>query len=255
MRYCILTVLAAVLLIVGSCAESQDEQVQICSREKDQEIKVAVVTGGHDFEKEEFLGLFTGHKDIEYVHVPQSDHSEIFEDISQWPYDVIVLYNMTQQISPRRRANFVKLLENEVGLVVLHHSILAFQGWGEYKKIAGGRLYLEDTVEDGVEGRKLEFKHNVNFTIHIEDKEHPITRGLSDFTVYDETYKHGVIEPGNRVLLTTNEPTSDRIIGWVSGYDKGKVCFIESGHGTAIYSDANFRRLTAQAIRWCAGQL
>ena len=95
----------------------------------------------------------------------------------------------------------------------------------------------------------------MNFTIHIEDKEHPITRGLSDFTVNDETYKHGVFQPGNRVLLSTNEPTSDRIIGWVSGYDKGKVCFIESGHGTAIYSDANFRRLTAQAIRWCAERL
>jgi len=127
MRYCILVVLAAVLLIVGSCTECRTEQVRSCTGEKDRMIKVAVVTGGHDFEEEEFLSLFAGHKDIEYVHVPQSDHSEIFEDISQWPYDVIVLYNMTQQISPRRRANFVKLLEDGVGLVVLHHAILAFQ--------------------------------------------------------------------------------------------------------------------------------
>lgn len=255
MRYCILVFLAAVLLIVGSCTESRTQQVRDCSGEKGRMIKVAVVTGGHDFEKEEFLSLFAGHKDIEYVHVPQSDHSEIFEDISQWPYDVIVLYNMTQKISPRRRANFVKLLEDDVGLVVLHHAILAFQQWGEYKRIVGGRLYLEDAVEDGIEGKKLEYKHGVDFTIHIEDTEHPITRGLSDFTVHDETYKHGVFEPGNRVLLTTNESTSDSIIGWVSGYDKGKVCFIESGHGPTIYSDANFRRLTAQAIRWCAGRL
>lgn len=254
MRYYIMLVLAAVMLIVVSCTNTRPAGTQ-CPQEKHRTIKVAVVTGGHDFDKEKFLPLFVGHKNIEYVHAPQSDHSEIFEDISQWPYDVIVLYNMTQQISLKRQANFVRLLENRVGLLVLHHSILAFQNWPEYKKIVGGKLYLEDTVEDGIEGKKLEFKHDMNFTIHIEDKSHPITKGLSDFTVHDETYKNGVFEPGNRVLLTTDDPTSDRIIAWVSGYDKGKVCFIEPGHGTTIYADANYRRLVARAIRWCAGRL
>ncbi|MHC4395049.1 MAG: ThuA domain-containing protein [Planctomycetota bacterium] len=255
MRYRILLILAAVLLIVASCNDTKEPGKQICLGEKDRAIKVVVVTGGHDFNKEKFFPLFAEHKNIEYVHAPQVDHSEIFEDISRWPYDVIVLYNMTQQISPERRANFVRLLENRVGLLVLHHSVLAFQNWPEYKKIVGGRLYLEDTVEDDIKGKKLEFKHGVNFTIHIEDENHPITRGLSDFEVNDETYKHGVIEPSSRVLLTTDEVTSDRVIGWVSGYDEAKICFIESGHGDTIYADANFRRLVGRAIRWCAGRL
>ena len=255
MRYCFPAVLTAVLLIAGCCSEVEPAKTQTCTGEEDQIITVAVVTGGHDFDKEKFLALFSGYKGIEYVHVPQSDHSEIFEDISQWPYDVIVLYNMTQEISPKRQANFIRLLENQVGLLALHHSVLAFQNWPEYKKILGGRLYLKDTVEDGIECKMLEYKHDLNFTIHIEDENHPITKGLSDFTVHDETYKNGVFETGNHVLLTTDEPTSDRVIGWVSGYDKGKVCFIETGHGTAVYADANYRRLIARAIRWCAGRL
>lgn len=254
MRYCILIVLAMVVLMAGSCGETGRGGARICSGEKEI-IKVAVVTGGHEFDEETFFGLFEGYKDIEYVHSPQSDHSEIFEDISGWKYDVIVLYNMTQEISAKRQANFVRLLEDGVGLVALHHSVLAFQKWPEYKKIVGGRLYLEDTVEDGVECKKLEFKHDLDFTIRIEDKNHPITKGLRDFEVHDETYKNGVVEPSSHILLTTDEPTSDRIIGWVSGYDKGKVCFIEPGHGTGIFGDENYRRLVAQAIRWCAGKI
>ena len=237
-----------------SCGETEPSGKQVCSGEKEK-IKVAVVTGGHEFDEETFFGLFDGHRDIKYVHTPQSDHSEIFEDISGWEYDVIVLYNMTQEISAKRRANFVRLLDDGVGLVVLHHSVLAFQKWPEYKKIVGGRLYLEDTVEDGIEGKKLGYKHGVNYTIRIEDENHPITKGLRDFEIHDETYNNGVVEPSSHILLTTDEPTSDRIIGWVSGYDKGKVCFIEPGHGTIIFGDENYRRLVAQAIRWCAEKI
>ncbi len=252
MRYCIFVVLAAMVLMGCSCGETGLSGKQVCSGET---IKVAVVTGGHEFDEETFFELFEGHRGIEYVHTPQSDHSEIFEDISGWEYDVIVLYNMTQEISAKRQANFVQLLEDGVGLVVLHHSVLAFQKWPEYKKIVGGRLYLEDTVEDGIEGKKLGYKHGVNYTIHIKDENHPITKGLSDFTVNDETYNNGVVESSSHILLTTDEASSDRIIGWVSGYDKGKVCFIEPGHGTSIFGDENYRRLVAQAIRWCAGKI
>ncbi len=57
-------------------------------------IKVVVVTGGHDFEHDPFFKLFQGYSDIQYVEAAQKDHSELFEDISNWDYDVIVLYNM-----------------------------------------------------------------------------------------------------------------------------------------------------------------
>ena len=55
MRYCFLVVLTAVLLIVGCCSEVEPAETQTCTGEEDQIIKVAVVTGGHDFDKEKFL--------------------------------------------------------------------------------------------------------------------------------------------------------------------------------------------------------
>ncbi|MEE9370148.1 MAG: ThuA domain-containing protein [Sedimentisphaerales bacterium] len=243
------------LLMVSSCTNMEDAQIPKTSKEKGQIIKVAVITGGHDFEQEEFLELFAGYEDIKYTHVPQRDHSEIFEDIGEWPYDVMVLYNMTQEISPKRQENFVKLLEAGVGVVALHHSIGAFQNWPEYKKIIGARFYLQDTVEKSVIHKTSEYRHDVSFTINIADKSHPIMRGLGDFVIGDETYKNCVFETDNYVLLTTDEDSSDASICWVRNYARAKVCYIQSGHGPSSYSNDNYRRLVARAIRWSAGKL
>ena len=244
-----------IVLILSSCTVIEDVQMPVTSKEKQQTIKVAVITGGHDFEQEEFLELFAGYEDIEYTHLPQRHHSEIFEDISEWPYDVMVLYNMTQEISPKRQANFVKLLEAGVGVVALHHSIGAFQSWSEFRKIIGAMFYLQDTVAKGVIHKASGYKHDVNFTIAVKDKNHPITRLLNDFAVKDETYKNCAFQPDNHILLTTDESSSDEPICWVRNYAKAKVCYIQPGHGVSIYSNNNYRRLVARAIRWSAGKL
>ena len=215
-------------------------------------IKVAVVTGGHGFEREPFFTLFKGYDDIEYVEVQLKDHSEIFEDISDWDYDVIVLYNMTQEISPKRQKNFVKLLKKQgVGLVALHHMLGAFQTWPEYRKITGGKYFLKATEEN----RASTYKHDIDMNVHIANTSHPITRGMSDFKIHDEGYKYCDFEKNNHVLFTTNHPDCDKTIGWVRRYGKARVCGIMLGHDAAAYANPNFRQLIARSIRWSAGRL
>ena len=217
-----------------------------------EKIKVVVLTGGHGFEREPFFKLFQGYDDIEYVEFQLKDHSEIFEDISEWDYDVIVLYNMTQNISPKRQKNFVKLLKKQgVGLVALHHMLGAFQTWPKYRKITGGKYYLKPTEER----RGSTFKHDIDMNVHIEDTSHPITRGMSDFQIHDEGYKYCSFEKNNHVLFTTNHPDCDETIGWVRNFGEAKVCGIMLGHDSAAYKNPNYRRLVAQAIRWTAGRL
>lgn len=252
----VVALVAVLMLLVGSlssCGRIPESQRPV--REQTEKIKVVVITGGHGFKKEPFFAMFDSFSDIEYTGVHLQDHSEIFEDVSRWDYDVIVLFNMTQEISPKRRQNFVKLLERGVGVVALHHSIGAFQVWGEYRKIIGGKYYLKATEEEGVTHKASGYKHDVDFTVHIEDAAHPITRGMGDFTIFDETYKNQVFEQENHVLLTTDHPTSDESLCWVRRYGGAKVCFIQMGHGPDAYANDSYRRLVARAIRWCAGRL
>lgn len=218
-------------------------------------IKVAVLTGGHGFERKPFLEMFDSFKGIKYVEVQLKDHSEIFEDISDWDYDVIAMYSMTQNISQKRKDNFKKLLNRGIGLVALHHNMGSFQNWPEFKKIIGGKYYLKPTEENGVKHRGSTYKHDIDMNVRIADASHPITRGMKDFKIHDEGYKYCGFEKNNRVLLTTDHPDSDKTIAWTRKYGKAKVCTIQLGHDAAAYQNANYRRLVARAIRWCAGRL
>jgi len=248
MRKTWLMVLAAmfVLVFVGSCCGPCKKAEQ-----SDQKIKVVVVTGGHDFEHDPFFAVFQGHSDIEYTEYQLKDQSEIFEDISNWKYDVIVLYSMTQNISPKRQENFIKLLNDGVGLLALHHTMCSFQDWLEYCKIIGTAYYLKPG-----EGRPAStYKHDEVMAVKIADKKHPITHGMADFEIHDEAYKDCGFERDNRVLLTTDHPTSDKTIGWVRKYGKARVCTVQLGHGPEAYANPNYRELVARGIRWCAGRL
>ena len=218
-------------------------------------IKAVVVTGGHDFEHEPFFSLFKGYSDIEYVEAVQKSDSEIFEDISKWDYDVIVLYNMTQKISPQRQQNFLALLNRGVGVVALHHSMGSFQDWSQYRKIIGGGYCLKPWEEDGVKHEGSTYKHDIDMNVHIADLKHPITRNISDFAINDEAYKGCGFEKDNRVLLTTDQPDSDKTIGWVRKHGKSNVCCIQLGHGSPGYTNQNYRTLVVRAVRWSAGRL
>ena len=243
--------LAAAVMMAGMC---NAEQAKGEAAKAKKVIKVAVITGGHAFEKEGFLSVFEGQEGIEYTHLAQKDHSEIFEDINNWPYDVIVLYNMSQKITSNRQANFVELLKRGVGVVALHHCIAAWSTWPEYRKIIGGKYYSRAVMENGVQKQQSQYKHDVNVPVHIEDKTHPVMAGLSDFVLFDETYKYYDAEGDNKILLTTTEATSDKAIGWVRRYGKARVCYIQPGHGMETYKNENYRKLVGSAIRWSANK-
>jgi len=253
-RYRTRAVISLIFLAIGLCSCERTAR-QPAANEQKGLIKVVVVTGGHEFERKPFLAMFDSFKNINYAEAEQKNDSEIFEDIDEWDYDVIVLFNMTQEISPQRRKNFTALLERGTGLLALHHSIGAFQKWPEYRRIIGAKSYLETTVEDGKTYPACGFLHDIDYNIKVEDAGHPITQGLRDFAVHDETYNNCVYEADNRLLLSTDHPTSDKPLGWVRNYGKSNVCYIQMGHGPEIFANDNYRRLVAQAIEWCAGGL
>jgi len=252
-RILLVGLMVLAVLVVSSC--SRYSQRDRARRIKGEKIKVVVVTGGHGFEQGSFYAVFNSFADVQYDKAQQKDPSEIFEDISNWNYDVIVLYNMTQEISVKRQQNFIKLLNRGVGVLSLHHSIAAWQQWDTYRKIIGGKYYLKEQKEGRVVHAASGYKEGLDIDVHVEDRGHPITKGLKDFVIYDETYKNCAFERDNHVLLSTDEPTSDKPLCWVRKYGKARICYIQSGHGLSAHSDMNYRLIVGRAIRWCSWRL
>jgi len=239
MRFVILLVLAG---LIAPAAFAQDEP-----------LRVAVVTGGHGYQKDEFRTLFRSMDGIRCRFVEQEeDYSEFLENVNRRPYDVLVLYNMGQDISEKRKENFMKMLDKGVGLVVLHHAIANFNDWPEYWNIIGARYYLKPIDEPDKKHLRSQYKHDVDFRVKIEDKDHPVTKGIEDFDIKDETYKLYDVWPDNHVLLTTDAPTSEKVIGWTRKYKNSNVCFIQLGHDSQAYFNPAYRKLVLQAIQWSA---
>lgn len=218
-------------------------------------INVVVLTGGHGFEKDPFLKVFEGFDDIAATHVAQKVGGEVFDDISGWSYDVILLYNYNQKLTEAQRQNLLKLLDKGVGFFVLHHAIAGYTvDWPLFSRIMGAKYFLGDVVENGVKLRSG-WKEGVSFKVHIEDANHPVTAWMSDFDIVDENYSRYRVDPNVHVLLTTDSPTSDKAIGWVKTYGKARVACTVLGHDSAAYKNKGFLQVVAQMIRWTAGRL
>jgi type 1 glutamine amidotransferase len=213
--------------------------------------RLLVVTGGHDFEKAPFFKLFQTDT-LTYQAVEHPRAQALFKPAAAIQYDVIVLYDMWQDITEEAKADLVKLLQQGKGLVALHHCLASYQNWPEYEKIIGGKYYLKNEVINGIDVPASTYQHDVDFLVHVVTG-HPVTRGLADFKIHDETYGKFGVQSSVQILLTTTEPTSGKTIGWAHEYGRSKVVYLALGHDHLAYENPNFQKLLYQAIAWTAG--
>ncbi len=214
-------------------------------------IMVLIVTGGHDFERDGFFKLFQGYEDIVFKEVAQPEANKFLESGEADKYDVIVLYDMWQDTSDSQKEAFVRLLQKGKGLVALHHSMASYQEWPEFFKITGGKFYLNDRVEDGGKYGKSGVAFGKEIKVKV-NKDHPITYGLDDFVIKDETYNNFRVAPDANVFLTTDDPSSGPKIGWTRMCGNSRVVFIQSGHDNNVYSNPTYREIIVNSVRWAA---
>ena len=71
----------------------------------------------------------------------------------------------------------------------------------------------------------------------------------------DETYKGMWIAPDVKVLLRTDNPTSDGPVAWISPYSKSRVVYLQLGHDAAVHYHPAYRTLVRNAVFWLGGRL
>jgi len=215
-------------------------------------IRVVVVTGGHDFEQEPFFKVFKDNSEISYQAVAHPKAHALLKKESANDWDVLVLYDMYQDISDEAKEDLLARLNEGKGLVVLHHAIASYQKWPEYAKIIGAKYYLQKTTVEGVEKPPSFWEHDHKFNLHMADPTHPVTQGIKDFEIRDEVYNLFDVASDVHPLVTTDEPKSNKLIGWSKTYGAARVVYLQSGHDHFAYENPNFQKMLKQAIRWTA---
>lgn len=207
-------------------------------------VKAAVITEWHPFDVMNFQRLFWRFDDVEAY--PQA--WDIFvQDPNRDEYDVAVYYNMSFPAppadDPRRR-----YVENDLGgtgqgVVLLHHAILSYENWPQWNGVSG-------TTE-----RAFRYFRDQELHCRVVERAHPITRGVDDFTIVDESYTMAEPDTDNQILITTEHPKSLRALAWTRTYRSSRVFCYQSGHDNTTWSDNNFQTVLQRGILWAACRL
>ena len=213
--------------------------------------KVLFITGGHDYDKENF-DLMLAKLPMTYDHFEHPNAHAMLKSENIAKYDAVLLYDMPKELSDEAQRDFIAMLEKGKGLVVLHHAICSYDHWPEYVKIVGGRYHHYPWMKDGVEQPVSRYKHDVEMAVKVEDKKHPITKGVEDFLIVDEAYGGTEILPTVHPLLSTDNPHSGRLVGWTNKYKNSRVATLALGHDRVAWENPAFVKLLSQAVLWAA---
>jgi hypothetical protein len=219
-----------------------------CSKD----LNVLLVTGGHPFDTVQFYKLFQSYEDISLDTVSQPQANKIFEKKGSTGYDVIVFYDMWQDITEIQKNGFLALLEKGMGMVFLHHSLVSYQNWDEYKYILGGKYWQEGYATDS--SKLSGYEHDIDLHIKVLDPGHPVTKNMKDFDIMDEGYSNVEILPSIIPLLETTHPSCSQYVAWTSKYKQSGIVYIMLGHDHKAYQNESFRQLIRNAIYWTASQ-
>jgi type 1 glutamine amidotransferase len=238
----------AVLAMLAACIGP------LAAAEPGPKIRVLVTFGGHAFDQPAFFAMFDAMLGVQYTKAEFPRQLDLLRPGLEKQYDVLVMYDLNPKITPEQQQNFQALLERGIGLVSLHHNLAAHRQWPAYRQVIGGQFLLAPTEIDGRQWAKSTWSHGETIPVTIADREHPITKGLADFSIHDETYGGYYVAPGVHVLLKTNHPKNTPELAWTTKYAASPVVFLMLGHDAQAYNHPSYRALVARSIRFVAGK-
>lgn len=205
-------------------------------------IRVLVTAGGHEYEEKSFVAMFAAMPDVEAEQAIMPAAADLLKPGLEKKYDVLVRYDIVNMTAQQRKA-FLDLMRSGIGFVSLHHNLCVQANWPEYYDVIG--TTMDKTWQEGLDMR-----------IFVVDKEHPITRGLSDFVIHDEAYNGYRVKPDVHVLMRTDHPkNSPPEVAWTTSYGKSPIAYIMLGHDSKAYGNPQYRKLVNNAIRWTSDEV
>jgi putative membrane-bound dehydrogenase-like protein len=153
-------------------------------------------------------------------------------------YDALIIYANHDVISPAQEAALKDFVEGGKGLVPLHSASGCFLNSEWYIKTIGGQFASHKTDD---------------FKATIVKPEHPVMKGISDFTTWDETYILKNINPDMIVLTERVEDGKHYPYTWIRTQGKGRVFYTAYGHEDRTWTNIGFLNLVRNGVLWAMG--
>jgi len=168
---------------------------------------------------------------------------ELAGDLAQ--FDAIVLNTLRQEASNNdlneaQRSGFEGYVTGGGSLLSVHISAASCPDWSETKKITGGGWVLGESWHPPFGW----------FQVYVDQPDHPIVAGVSNFWTYDECYCGLDIQPGVDVFIHGVVEGEDKPLGWTHQFGDGKVANIALGHAGSSQQHPEFQKLILNALKY-----
>src|SRR5262245_17653942 len=155
------------------------------------------------------------------------------------PYDCLVIYANTTEITPAAEAALLEYVAGGKGFVPLHCASYCFLNSPRYIELVGAQFLRHGT---GV------------FRTRILEPEHPVLKAFRGFESWDETYVHTKHNEKDRTVLESRaEGDGSEPWTWVRTHGKGRIFYTAWGHDERTWGHPGFQNLVERGIRWAAG--
>ncbi len=214
-------------------------------------LTVAVITGGHSYDVVNFHKLFRQLPDID-AYIQHIDDFATSSEAVRDSYDVLLFYSMmmdgpTNDL-PGFRGKPLRALERlgqtDQGIVIMHHGLLAYPQWPQWNQLVG----IADRSLHG-------YAHDEVLHIHVVEPDSPITQGLHDWTLTDETYNMADAGADSQLMLTVEHAASMTTVAWTRHYQRSRVFCLQLGHDNQAWANETFQTVLGRGIAWSARQL
>lgn len=215
-----------------------------------QPIKILYITGGdskyHDFKLAgQIYRDFLSQAGFE---VTVSEDLDLLLPESIVNYDVIMLYSINQYLSPDHEKSLLAAVIGNPwgntgkpkGFIGLHSATITFSNSIAFQHMVGARFLTHPPIG--------------SFSYQVEDKNHPVTAGLSDFELTSELYVVEELTPF-QPLLTSFHKGFKRPVAWVKPYGLGRVFISCLGHTPEEMKDPGCQSMIVNAVKWSVSEL
>jgi type 1 glutamine amidotransferase len=166
-----------------------------------------------------------------------------FEAARIAPFDAIAILASAGSLAPEHEEALLSAVignpwgdtGSPKGLLGIHGATVVTSASGAYQRMLGARFLAHPPLGP--------------FSVTVEAPDHPVTRGVGEFSTSDELYLMETLAPFD-VLLSAEFDGFRRPLAWVRPYGLGRVCYCALGHGTEQLEHESVRRVLRNALDW-----
>ena len=210
--------------------------------------RVLLVMGGHAYDTTEFFDMFHSMEGVEFDSISHPHALNLLQSTGIEAYDLLLFYDFIPDMPLKDSSVYIRLTEEGIPLLFLHHAICTFQEWDGYKEMVGGKYVMPGFTSDS--SLLSDYKHGIDMEVEVMSQNHPVTLGISNFEIHDEGYSNITVLDGVTPLLTTDHPDCSSLVGWTNTFNRSEIVYLIFGHDKHAYNNASFRILLHNAINW-----